>query len=110
MAIRNALITANLAIFASAIALQLLVPSVSTYVFYGATAWFIVSLLLTFGWLRQSARPSSVGVGSGAAGLARVPPVPRTAPIDLGFCVYCAAFIEPGLSACPACGRAVGPF
>jgi hypothetical protein len=110
MHFRALLTFVNVAVFVVAIVVLEAFPAYAGYALYGFIGWMIASLLLFYSpWARP--RPSS-GAGSGT-GLSVSPdsPLPSGAPpssaAPLGFCIYCAAPIDPGAARCPTCGHAL---
>jgi len=84
----------------------------ANYAFYALILWMIVGFVLLY-----AARPRVPSASADPrAGFSPFPSSspPSTAPLPtsepsggIGFCIYCAAPIAPGTSACPACGHAV---
>ena len=110
MLFRTLLTIVNVGVFAVAIAFDFLVPGVASWIFYALLAWFFASLFVFR--LPVMSRPIGRAVGTAPRGT-----VPSTAPLpsspantNLGFCVYCAAPIEPGTPVCPSCGRTIPQF
>lgn len=109
MMLRWALTIAYIGVLVVALVLQLFVPSISTLLFYGVLAWFVLSLFLYR--LPAMNRPISFGKKPAPP---PVPPGPSGAPlpsspVDLGFCVKCGTHLPPGTSVCPVCGKTVLP-
>jgi hypothetical protein len=106
MQFRTALTLVNLSAFVAAILILELLPQYAAIAFYGLVAWMVVSLILLY---RPGARRT---LGAPAPG---GPTVSADAPLasasqpqhasSLGFCIYCAAPIEPGTARCPSCGH-----
>ena len=118
MLLRTLLTLVNLATIAVAIGILFAFPQWAGVAFYVLLGWMIGSLVLVYGpWAnrqvgRRSAVPSTAG-GAPAAGGPTGPAVPmRSTPLtsDLGFCIYCAAPLAPGVATCPACGHAAPHF
>ena len=109
---RTVLTMVNFATIAAAIGVLLLFPQYSGIAFYILLGWMVGSLALVYSpW---ASRP----IGGGTA-----PVLPTTTdgtPLSaesghvhsstIGFCMYCAAPIDPGTSRCPACHRALPHF
>jgi hypothetical protein len=109
---RTLLTLINFATIAAAISVLLLYPQYSGIAFYVLLGWMVGSLALVYSpWAN---RP----IGSGKPGA--TPPTASDAPLaassghvhasSLGFCMYCAAPIEPGTARCPACGHSIPHF
>lgn len=109
MLLRTLLTLVNLATIAVAIGVLFAFPEYAGVAFYVLLGWMIGSLVLVYGpWAnRQVGRRTSAGPAPPAS-------VPRTTsgPLasDLGFCIYCAAPLAPGIRTCPACGHATPSF
>lgn len=109
MIVRTATLIVSLALFIGAFLLQLLVPAVSAYVFYGLLAWLIASLFIfrlpVMG--RPIGSPRPVAAGSAPS---RAAPLSDGLGGSLGFCPYCAASVAPGTAVCPECHRGIAQF
>lgn len=102
MILRTVVSMLSLTVFAAAVALQFLVPSIASYIFYGLLAWFIFSILLFI----HPAMNRRVGASATAAGRPGDPlPLGASLSAEIGFCVYCATPIQPGTTICPSCGH-----
>jgi hypothetical protein len=106
MQFRTVLTLVNLAAFVAAIIVLELLPQYAAIAFYGLVAWMLASLALLY---RPGAgRPVGTPNPSPGAGSSDVPLASTSAPQHasaLGFCIYCAAPVEPGTARCPACGH-----
>ncbi|MGA8542984.1 MAG: hypothetical protein WB947_05550 [Thermoplasmata archaeon] len=109
---RTVLTLINFATIAAAISVLLVFPQYSGIAFYILLGWMVGSLALVYSpW---ASRP----IGSGKSTVA--PTAPGDVPLanssghvhasSIGFCMYCAAPIEPGTARCPACGRSIPHF
>lgn len=104
MILRTVVSMISLTVFAAAVALQFLVPSIASYIFYGLLAWFIFSILLFI----HPAMNRRVGAAATSAGHPGGPPLAGASlSSEIGFCVYCATPIHPGTTVCPSCGHAL---
>jgi len=112
MQLRAILSLVNFAAIGAAIVILLAFPQVAGYAVYVLLPWIFVSLGLMYSpWANRTvgASPASSGVS-----------VSSDAPLSsssghvhassIGFCMYCAAPLEPGTARCPACGRALPHF
>lgn len=112
MQLRTVLTLFNFGAMAAAIAVLLLEPQWAGPAFYVLLGWMFVSLALMYS--RWATRP--IGGSSSLGGATLSPDAPLAASAghvhssSLGFCMYCAAPIEPGTARCPACGRALPHF
>jgi hypothetical protein len=109
---RTALTLVNFATIAAAIGVLIFLPQYSEIAFYVLLGWMVGSLALVYSpW---AARP----IGGGPE---VVPPTTTNGtPLSsaaghvhsssIGFCMYCAAPIEPGTTRCPSCHRALPHF
>jgi len=108
MLLRTLLTVVNFATIAAAVAVLLAVPAYAGIAFYVLLGWMFASLAMIYSpWANRR-------VGSGSArgvGVSPDAPLPADSGHDLGssigFCLYCAAPIEPGTARCPACGRSL---
>ncbi len=105
MQFRAWLTIVNLAAFVVAILVLELLPAYAPIAFYGLVGWMIVSLVLLY---RPGAgRPvPTAGTGPNATVSPDAPLASTSAPAHasaFGFCIYCAAPIEPGTARCPSC-------
>jgi len=117
MIVRTAILAVYLVVLVGLFALQLVVPALAIYVFYGLLFWLFASFFVFR--LPGMSRPIP---GTGAArgpsppGSATPPPVagaplPSTgAPVALGFCAFCGTDLPVGTATCPSCGHAVRAF
>ncbi|HXW67205.1 MAG TPA: hypothetical protein VEL82_04960 [Thermoplasmata archaeon] len=105
MLLRTVLSFANLIAFVAAILVLETLPQFASIAFYVLVGWMLLSLYLLY-------RPwTNRPLGGGP-----VPPTSTGAPLPsggsvaaapaVGFCIYCAAPIDPSASRCPACGHA----
>jgi uncharacterized membrane protein len=109
---RTALTLVNFATIAVAIGVLFLLPQYSGIAFWVLLAWMIGSLTLVYSpWANRPIGggpvlpPSTTTDGpslSAASG--------HVHSSTIGFCMYCAAPIEPGTARCPACHRALPHF
>jgi len=110
MQLRLLLTLVNFGSIGAAVVILLLYPQWAGDAFYLLLGWMFVSLALIYSpWASRS-------VGTAGAG----PTLSADAPLSassghvhassLGFCMYCAAPLEPGTARCPACGRALPHF
>ncbi|MCI4373192.1 MAG: hypothetical protein L3K02_06070 [Thermoplasmata archaeon] len=110
MLLRTLLTMVNLATIAVAIVVLFTFPQYAGVAFYILLGWMVGSLVLVYGpWAnRQVLRPRSSGAPGTSPPAARA----RTGPLasELGFCIYCAAPLAPGVATCPACGHASPSF
>ncbi len=105
MILRTLLTFVNLATIAVAIVVLFEFPQYAGPAFYLLLGWMVGSLVLVYGpWANRTVfgTPPSRTLPSSSA-----LPRPGPLPTNLGFCIYCAAPLAPGVSACPACGHAV---
>ncbi|HTW77768.1 MAG TPA: hypothetical protein VMG14_08425 [Thermoplasmata archaeon] len=104
MQFRTWLTFVNLGAFISALLVLELLPQYAAFAFYALVAWMLVSLVLLY-------RPggSRTGGPSATTGITVSPDAPLASTTQpqhassFGFCIYCAAPIEPGTARCPAC-------
>ena len=121
MLIRNVAMIASLALLIVGIALQFIYPALATYIFWLFLAWIVLSFFI----FRLPVMSRSIGrgptpspPGTLSARSASTAPVPlpsstfpsSSAAPPIGFCIYCAAPIEPGTPVCPTCGHSLGNF
>ncbi|MCI4335781.1 MAG: hypothetical protein L3K17_01090 [Thermoplasmata archaeon] len=92
----------SLGVLLAAVVLEFLFPQYSTIIFFVLLAWVIISFTY---FLSPAARrrPSPAGMGTSSRG----PPNLTGLSPDIGFCIYCAAPLEPGTTTCPSCGRSL---
>jgi hypothetical protein len=109
---RTALTLVNFATIGAAIGVLIFLPQYSGIAFYVLLGWMVGSLALVYSpWAN---RP----IGGDAAVVAAA--TPDGSPLGassghvhsstIGFCMYCAAPIEPGTVRCPACHRTLPHF
>ncbi len=106
MQFRTVLTLVNLSAFVAAIIVLELLPQYAAIAFYGLVGWMVVSLVLLY--RPGAARTIGVPPTGGATVSADAPLASSAAPQHasaLGFCIYCAAPVEPGTARCPACGH-----
>ncbi|MFZ1024012.1 MAG: hypothetical protein WAN87_07750 [Thermoplasmata archaeon] len=119
MLVRNVAMIASLALLVVGITLQFLYPVLATYIFWLFLAWIVLSFFIfrlpvMSRSIGRSANPSPPGTLPTASGGGTNAPLPSSSPASppaappIGFCIYCAASIEPGTSVCPSCGHALG--
>lgn len=112
MQLRTLLTLINFGTIGAAVVVLLVYPQWAGYAFYLLLGWMFGSLVLIYSpWASRPVGRPNPPVGSTAPGtggpLGSTPPAHSSA---LGFCVYCAAPVEPGTARCPACGRALPQF
>jgi hypothetical protein len=104
--LRTVLTLVNLTAFVAALIVLELLPQYAAYAFYALVAWMLASLVLLY---RPGARRTIGGAPASGPGLsADTPLASGSAPQHasaFGFCIYCAAPVEPGTPRCPACGH-----
>jgi hypothetical protein len=109
---RTVLTLINFVTIGAAIAVLIFFPQYSGIAFYILLGWMVGSLALVYSpW---ASRP----IGGGSAPLPAMttdgtPLGAATGHVHsstIGFCMYCAAPIEPGTSRCPACHRTLPHF
>lgn len=104
MQFRTWLTFVNLGAFVAALAVLELLPQYAAITFYALVAWMFVSLALLYRPLRRSvAAPSAAGGPSGAGDSPLASTSQPAHASAFGFCIYCAAPIEPGTARCPVC-------
>jgi hypothetical protein len=106
MQFRTVLTLVNLSAFIAAILVLELLPQYAAIAFYGLVAWMVVSLVLLY--RPGASRPIGGGPSHGPTVSPDAPLASSTTPSSgapIGFCIYCAAPIEPGTSRCPSCGH-----
>jgi hypothetical protein len=111
MQLRTLLTLVNFATIAAAVGVLLAYPQWAGDAFYLLLGWMFASLALIYSpWAnRRIGGPAGVGFGVS-------PDVPLAAgsghehASSIGFCMYCAAPLEPGTARCPACGRSLPHF
>lgn len=112
MLFRTLLTLVNFGSIAAAIGVLLLYPQYSGIAFYVLLGWMFTSLALVYSpW--SGRRVGTVPTTSGTTVSADVPLGSSTGhehASSIGFCMYCAAPIEPGTARCPACGRSIPHF
>ncbi|MCI4338855.1 MAG: hypothetical protein L3J68_00785 [Thermoplasmata archaeon] len=113
MQLRTLLTLVNFATIAAAVAVLLAYPQWAGYAFYILLGWMFVSLALIYSpWANRRVGPAA----SAGPGLGVSPDAPLSAgsghehASSIGFCMYCAAPLEPGTARCPACGRSLPHF
>jgi hypothetical protein len=111
MQLRWVMMLAYLGVVIVVIVLQIFDPALSGILFWGLLLWLIASFFIYR--LPIMNRPVGWGTsGAGASTSYSTTPTPRpppTAPVDLGFCMYCGTHIPAGSSTCPSCGRTILP-
>jgi hypothetical protein len=110
MHFRALLTFVNLAVFVAAIVVLEAFPAYGDYALYGFIAWMVASLALFYSpWARARATASrGPAPGVTVSADAPLPSGGASAPsAPLGFCIYCAAPIEPSAARCPSCGHAL---
>jgi hypothetical protein len=107
--LRAVLSIASLAAFLAAVAALWAFPQDSELIFYVLLGWMFAWLTLLYlpGVRRRVAGAGgpTVSPDSPLASTSSVPP-----SSSLGFCIYCAAPVEPGTLRCPACGHPLPHF
>jgi hypothetical protein len=119
MLVRNVAMIASLGLLVVGITLQFIYPALATYIFWLFLAWIVLSFFI----FRLPVMSRSIGRGANPSppGSPPAPSAPRAgAPLPsasspssgnvgpLGFCIYCAAPVEPGVAVCPSCGHRLG--
>ncbi|HTW39547.1 MAG TPA: hypothetical protein VMF04_01635 [Thermoplasmata archaeon] len=108
---RSVLTLVNFATIGVAIAVLIFFPQYSAIAFYVLLGWMVGSLALVYSpW---ASRPIGGGAPPGPASADTTPLSAATGHVHsstIGFCMYCAAPIEPGTARCPACHRALPHF
>jgi hypothetical protein len=103
---RTVLTLVNLCAFVAAILVLELLPQYAAIAFYGLVGWMVASLVLLYrpGASRTIGAPPPSGptISSDAPLASTGAPQHASA---LGFCIYCAAPVEPGAARCPSCGH-----
>jgi hypothetical protein len=112
MLFRTLLTLVNFGTIAAAVAVLILYPQYAGYAFYVLLGWMFTSLALVYSpWSNRR-----VGGASPAGGVTISPDAPLSSTSghehasSIGFCMYCAAPIEPGTARCPSCGRSIPHF
>jgi len=111
MLIRTLLTLVNFATIAAAVGVLLAYPQYAGIAFYVLLGWMFGSLALIYSpWANRR-------VGSGATtGVRPASDAPLSASSghehasSIGFCMYCAAPVEPGTARCPSCGHSLPHF
>jgi hypothetical protein len=108
MLLRTLLTMVNFATIAAAVGVLLAFPAYAGIAFYVLLGWMFASLAMIYSpWANRR-----IGTGP-ASGLGVSPDAPLSTNgghdpgSSIGFCLYCAAPIEPGTARCPACGRSL---
>jgi hypothetical protein len=112
MMLRTLLTFVNFGSIAAAIGVLLLYPQYSGIAFYVLLGWMFTSLALVYSPL-SSRRVGGTATAPGTTVSADAPLSSSTGhehASSIGFCMYCAAPIEPGTARCPACGRSIPHF
>jgi hypothetical protein len=97
--------------FAGAIALQFLVPALSTVIFYVLILWIVASFFVYRlpAMSRTIGRPAPPRPASFSPAITPAFGPGSSPPTDLGFCAFCGTNVEPGTHLCPSCGRTLSP-
>lgn len=113
MQLRTLLTLVNFGTIAAAVVVLIAYPGLAPYAFYVLLGWMFGSLALIYSpWASRPVGGTSRSPGaltSGSAPAAPAGPAPEHSS-SIGFCLYCAAPIEPGTARCPSCGRALPHF
>ena len=112
MQLRTLLTLINFGTIAAAVGVLLLFPQWAGDAFYLLLGWMFASLVLIYSpW--ASRRVGSGGSGPGPGISSDVPLAAGSGhehASSIGFCMYCAAPLEPGTARCPACGHSLPHF
>ena len=109
---RTLLTMVNFATIAVAIFILIVAPSYSGIAFYVLLGWMVGSLALVYSpWANRPIGSGKNGaLPTTADGTLLSPDAGHVHASSLGFCMYCAAPLEPGTARCPSCGRALPHF
>ena len=111
MLLRTVLTLVNFSTIAAAVGVLLAFPQYAGIAFYLLLGWMFASLAMIYSpWASRrvgSSAPPGLGVSADAPLASAAGPAPSN---PIGFCIYCAAPIEPGAGRCPACGRSLPHF
>jgi len=111
MLLRTVLTLVNFATIAAAVAVLLAFPQYAGVAFYILLGWMFASLAMIYSPWANRRVGSGASSGLGVSAEVPLPTDPSHPPSSsIGFCIYCAAAIEPGAGRCPACGRSVPHF
>ena len=118
MQLRTLLTLVNFGTIAAAIVVLIAYPNLAPYAFYILLGWMFGSLALIYSpWASRTVGRSTPAAGSSPAGalptVSGATSAPPPGPVhssSIGFCLYCAAPVEPGTARCPACGHALPHF
>jgi len=101
--LRTALSLVNLGALTATLVVWFSYPQFSTIALYLCLGWVLVAFGVMYSrWGNRPLRTAPLA-----------PPGPRlpggggAAGAPLGFCVFCAAHLAPGMTRCPDCGRAI---
>jgi hypothetical protein len=102
--LRTVLSFVNLGVLTATLFVWFELPLYSDYALYACLAWVLAAFAVMY------SRWGDRRIGSAAAPASSGPPL-ATSPgsASLGFCIFCAAILPPGVPRCPECGRAIGP-
>jgi hypothetical protein len=119
MQLRTLLTLVNFGTIGAAVVVLILYPQWAPYAFYLLLGWMFGSLALIYSpWAARpvggaapagGASPSAAGMGPGAGTPLAAGPAHEHSS-SIGFCLYCAAPVEPGTARCPACGHLLPHF
>jgi hypothetical protein len=109
---RTALTLVNFGTIAAAICVLIFLPQYSGIAFYVLLGWMVGSLALVYSpWAnRPIGGGADVGPPATTPGPALSSASGHVHSSSLGFCMYCAAPIEPGTARCPTCHRTLPHF
>lgn len=114
---RRALLSlVNVAVAGAVLVVWYRYPHYAAYTLYALFGWIVVSFSLawvvrgvpTGGMPGASSGGSTARLGSGSSGGTSFASAPSE-PIELPFCIFCAADLPVGAPRCPACGHLVTP-
>jgi hypothetical protein len=112
MQLRTLLTFVNFGMIGLAVVVLLAYPQWAGDAFYLLLGWMFGSFVLIYSpW---GARP--VGGSTATPSISVSPDAPLSASSghehasSIGFCMYCAAPLEPGTARCPSCGRSLPHF
>ena len=113
MIVRSAVLLLYAAVLAIAFVVQIVVPALGVYVFYGLLFWLIASFFV----FRLPAMSRPIPGTRAPLSAARSAPLasdrslpPSTPRVALEFCAFCGTTLPSGALRCPACGHSVQPF